>query len=90
MLWRHCGIVRAHAYTHYGAQEEIPNRGSEGFMTYVSLYPKAQKTFQGVPRRKGSRLGPYQRDDAREEKKEMGVGTVDEQDKKVENRKITV
>lgn len=24
--------------------------GSEGFMTYVSLYPKAQKTFQGVPR----------------------------------------
>lgn len=60
MLWSHYSIVRAHAYTHYGAQEEIPNRGSEGFMTYVSLYPKAQKTFQGVPRyylKEGKRSG---------------------------------
>jgi len=30
--------------------------GSEGFMTYVSLYPKAQKTFQGVHHIKGMKL----------------------------------
>lgn len=43
MLWSHCSIVRAHAYTHYGAQEEIPNRGSEGFMTYYPFTLKPRR-----------------------------------------------
>lgn len=61
MLWNHCSIVGAHDTPAMGLRRRYQiEEGSEGFMTYVSLYPKAQKTFQGVPRyylKEGKRAG---------------------------------
>lgn len=83
MLW---SIVRAPAYTHCGAQEDISNRGNEGFMTYVSPLPYSLKSLSGrstdTASMKENMMRLHQRGVAGEEKK-MDVGTVAKQDKKI-------
>lgn len=68
-------IVRTPAHTHCGALEDIPKRGSEGFMTYVSPLPYSLQSLPGrstvTASMKENMMRLHQRDVAAEEKKWM-------------------
>lgn len=79
MLLSQNSIVRTPAHTHCGTLEDIPKKGSKGFMTYVSPLPYSLQSLPGrsivTASMKENMMVLHQRDVAAEEKK-IDVGTA--------------